>query len=322
MSLNFLQCRWKHGLLGTAVSLILLFQIIGVYRSLYVYNRDVTYTVEHHVQSTQLLGSLNITNLTCINPVFPVELLLIHIPKTGGTSISETAWNNHICWGEHIQHITDTYWRSIVFNICKTLNICGISIWHIPTRYILQYIHANEDEKHSLSLYFNQQLYDYFCVVRNPFTRIISQYQYSILWSWKNLNKYGWSDTFGRYPKHKRMWCTAKALNFWIKYYLIAANESLCVDDCHWAPQYQYIFDSYGNRICNHILHFENLTMEFNALMHKYNLHQLLDLNGTHFKPAAFCKQLSLDDVSEETKRLIYEFYEIDFNTFSYAYNQ
>ena len=43
-------------------------------------------------------------------------------------------------------------------------------------------------------------------------------------------------------------------------------------------PQYEYIFDNHGQRRVQHILHFENLTHEFNELMNMYNLNiSLLD---------------------------------------------
>ena len=49
--------------------------------------------------------------------------------------------------------------------------------------------------------------------------------------------------------------------------YLNAANDSLWVDDCHWGPQYEYFYDADGRKLCQHVIHFDNLRNEFDGLM-------------------------------------------------------
>lgn len=67
------------------------------------------------------------------------NLKFIHIPKTGGTSIEESAKKNNLLWGKF-----DTSLKSYK----------NISAWHCP-----------------------QEMQPYcFCVVRNPFDRFISQF--------------------------------------------------------------------------------------------------------------------------------------------------
>lgn len=86
------------------------------------------------------------------------ELFFVHIPKTGGRSITRTGKSNNLKWGYY-------YW--------KTQNI---NLWHVP--YIMHKYPANPA--------------NCFAVIRNPYERIISAYKFKFKKSYsiEHLNRW------------------------------------------------------------------------------------------------------------------------------------
>eukprot|EP01084_Bolivina_argentea_P038303 70823_1 len=278
-------------------------------------------------------NNANISNRTCINHLIRLKLLFIHIPKTAGTSIVQLAWNKyHICYGVFLKYLIPNYRHSrIPYRMCKKYHFCGEgiryqSIWHFPMRYIFEYMNDNtttDDIKHSLSLYFDTNKYDYFCIVRHPFAKIMSEYKYSIATGrgqFLQIRKYGWIDRF-RYPTLWVKYCSVDALNLWVKYFLMEANNNACIRDCHWLPQYEYVFDENGYKMCNNVIRFENIHTELNDVLNKYQMNGMLNLSALHAKWYRNCDNLSVDDLKNETKQLIYQFYKADFDAFKYSFN-
>eukprot|EP01084_Bolivina_argentea_P172790 299282_1 len=97
------------------------------------------------------------------NDYIPSKLKFINIPKTGGTSIENSALKQlNISWGKYAMRHTDHHKNINTRN--KTCKNNGCPLWHIPPKWF-----DNFD-------YYNITKYEYFCVVRNPFNRIISEY--------------------------------------------------------------------------------------------------------------------------------------------------
>jgi Sulfotransferase family len=173
------------------------------------------------------------------------KLIFIHIPKNAGTTITQLARDNGIEW---------TYQA-------KRRYLC--SKYHIPP--------LENIKSYKLPI---------FCIVRNPYTKVLSEYNY------KN---------------------SSQDLNEYIDQKLDQVSQQPCLDDCHWIPQYHYTL------YCDHILHFENLSQEFNNLMIKYNLNMRLNKHenkGT--------KTLSITDLSPSNIQKINNYYHKDFETFGY----
>ena len=78
-------------------------------------------------------------------------------------------------------------------------------------------------------------------------------------------------------------------------------------------PQHYYIYNSFGKQIIKHILEFENLREDFNKLMKQYDLNILLNKHVNSNK-----KVYSVDDLTNETKKLIQQVYHYDFVKFGY----
>jgi hypothetical protein len=176
------------------------------------------------------------------------KLIFIHIPKTAGTTIYELA-------------------KEKGFNWRYTSSSCRCSKWHMPPT-----------RKHNLNI-------PMFCVVRNPYTRIISQYKY------KN-NK-----------------TSIDGLNKYIKSRIRALKANKYIEDCHWIPQYEYA------KHCDHVLAFENLESEFNSLMNKYDI----DIRLTKHSNKSKERNLNISDITPSNIKKINEIYDIDFNKLGYT---
>lgn len=193
------------------------------------------------------------------------KLQFIHIPKNAGTTIENVANNNNIKWGKFNSDLRNH------------TNFKECTYWHTPPKYF------------NKGSYYDSK--DTFCVVRNPYSRIVSEYKY-------------------RFGKDKTK-LTKKALNEWIQNELVKlVNTNNFKYNCHLIPQYDYIYDNNGNKTCKHILKSENLNDEFNNLMKDYDI----DLQLKDEKDNVSSGGLSVKDLDEKSKNIIYEIYKKDFD--------
>ena len=129
-----------------------------------------------------------------------------------------------------------------------------------------------------------------FCVVRDPYTKIVSAYNY---WRGKNGSK--------------------NDLNKFINYNLSNVEnnpEKLWFNSGHILPQNLY---THGKNKCDYILRFENLEEEFNDLMRKFNIKDIkLEKNNKS------SKNVCIKDLTLESRKLIQKVYKKDFELFNY----
>jgi len=195
-----------------------------------------------------------------------LSIKYIHIPKTAGTSIEEIAYNNNIGWGKYDDDIINN----------KHLYS---GYWHNPEIY-------NDDNF--------KDKYKWFCVCRNPYTRVISDINFHLQNKWKDLKDY---DEINNYIESLFKYILNTDINN-IDYTMFNVFEY------HFIPQYYYI-ENIKDVI---ILKYENLNEEFNNLMTNYNLHLTLNL---HIQKSD--KIIELEQLSEVNINLIKEIYKKDF---------
>lgn len=229
-----------------------------------------------------LFGSYLIIHLTRESspPRIKKHLAFIHIPKNAGTTIEKLALSHHIRWGRHLTEED---------HLIKQLNADTVPHiqynWHIPPRFLKRY---NPYEA-----------FDTFCVVRNPLSRILSEYK------WAHRNNVEVKDN-------------PIELNKWIDFVLTIENvlEGEYVDDIgmkdgHLFPQHYFIFDENGRSTCDYILNMDHLEIEFNALMNMYGYD--IKITKTDMLNKSNFKNITENDISTANLKKIRYFYNKDY---------
>jgi hypothetical protein len=157
----------------------------------------------------------------------------------------------------------------------KTVLNKNCTYWHTPPKYF-----------NNNSLYKKDET---FCVIRDPYDRIVSEYKYR-----NNKKKHS--------PTH---------MNEWIQNNLIPLNYVDGGMNCHFIPQYHYIYDDNDKQTCNHILNFNNLSNDFNNMTKKYNID--LQLSKSR-KDNNTINSVTVNDLNDDTKQLIKTVYYKDFD--------
>ena len=235
-----------------------------------------------------LLLVLIILFILSYNIVENFDLKFVHIPKNAGTSIENSALKKNIFWGfrdwskKKDNKLIENSWKSFKTkgkwinrstNNPMPNNKTGCYPWHKTPDELGKTIYKEED--------------DLFCVVRNPYSKIISAYKYA---HGKKSSKEG--------------------LNQFIKEKLTNFNKNERWNGCHILPQYKY---THGNIKCNHILKFENLDEDFKKLNEKYNIYNINLPKNNKSK-----SKLNISDLTQESKDLIYKVYKKDFELYGY----
>ena len=159
----------------------------------------------------------------------------------------------------------------------KPNNRC--SHWHIPPRYF-----KDDDKK-----YFKNS--KSFCIFRDPHERIISEFKY--------INR-----------RNKNI-VTKDNLNKYIHSLPNKIEKDKLAQDCHLIPQYEYIYDTNGDRFCDEILDFKNLNADIHNLNSKYHL-GLKNINTSKKNDTSF-SGLTKNDLDEQSVKIIESLYAKDF---------
>ena len=241
------------------------------------------------------------------------ELGFLHIPKTGGSAIEEAAKNQaqkhwgYFAWDDRTKQ---SNWNNNMSEHHKLYR----GIWHhMPP--------SDLSSMTNLSLAYHGQ--DLFAVIRNPFTRVVSEVMYRC--------------RFGKIPKDKCL--DKKYANGRIRQKLtkeLEAKDSLGAsmrnDQNHFMPQWYFFYNRFTlERQTRYLLHFENLAEDFSDLMDAFSLNITLKTsaalpahsktrrtNYTEIDPHLFH---SVEDLDETTQSLIVKLYKMDFELGGYSLN-
>lgn len=216
------------------------------------------------------------------------KLQFVHIPKTAGSTISESAYYQFgICWGMFDPQLQRA--EIAVENKNKQRLYAKkppVSRWHMPPRLFQAYCG-------SIKPYIKPK----FCVVRNPYSRLVSEYEYE-----KSIKKTTHTD-----------------INHFIKDTLAMYHSNNYIYDGHLIPQYEYA------NACEYVLKFENLAMEFDDLMKQFNISLRLENLQRRKTGRTKCMTNTTNNVrtlqtqlNKESIKLINTFYQRDFIQFQY----
>lgn len=211
-------------------------------------------------------------------------IMFIHIPKNGGTAIEEAGLAHGLVWG-------DPDAEKIVMGGQGE----DCSKRHVPP-------HLHPADFSSLS--------ETFCVIRDPYSRILSEYRYLRGQDWGH-----WFLSVKGYIQGHDEACSA-GLNRFAQEILRTYPIKRFMNDCHVIPQSEYIWGPDGHRWCDKILRFEELGESFNSLMKKHSSPVRLT---SHANVAEECPELTASDFTPETLSLIQSVYKDDFSKLNYT---
>lgn len=220
-------------------------------------------------------------------------LKFVHITKNGGTSIEDVGHENGLAWGRFDGELKKIFNTTQFGQNPKKYLRRKRAVWHYP----LQYMDINNFKNYT-------NKYNLFMVVRNPYTRCISEFYCR----WGGPKCWVYRNRYKRSPNSY----TVEEFNKFIQDRLadVLYNRSYTP---HWIPQHLYITNRYGKKHVKHVLKFENLENEFNSLMKQYNLDIKLNKHKNSNE-----KKYSVNDLTNKTKYLIQKVYRLDFTYFGY----
>lgn len=238
---------------------------------------------------------------------------LVHITKTGGSALEAAAADAGITWGAchyngnleniHCNKITNRE----AFTHSKEINELAVNLnsfksygmgapWHIPPHWFKEYPFEGRIT---------------FVMVRNPYERLISEFYCP------------WAGYKG--PSENLY--NATIMNEWIRNEILrTVSEGV---NMHKIPQHFYVYDKFGNRVVDHILHFEYYDHDIMQLSNWYDLGLSLpqevneakqgdDEEEEEVHQTSIYSKLTINDFDAETICVVNEFYRMDFEKFGY----
>jgi len=256
------------------------------------------------------------------------RLEFVHITKTGGSAIEAAGSKLGIAWGAcHYMNITDVgcSLADLPYKAPNYQSYALTSPWHTPPKILLHYA---DEAKYPYSDA------DLFAVVRNPYSRILSEYYCPWL---------GFQAKFRKDTKYEKDPNDSKVMNEWVKSMVTRLGKAMDEFDNdrkegvapkkqakglnedkyilaqkHYINQAEYVYDG-DDMVVTNILHYENLSLEYDALMKKYDIKSSLptkEESGVYTEENK--KRLSHMDLDPESIALINVFAKLDFEKFGY----
>jgi len=223
------------------------------------------------------------------------RMVFVHIPKNAGTAIEEAGAKGKIWWPRKWL----SFWHGLTMpdgSQCEK--------YHVPPAVL-------EQMKDKDSAVFTED--GTFCVTRNPYERVVSEYLYMIEKPWGA----GMSKQYGTGLLDQPR-CSAEGMNNFIQKAMRVVQEGKkYIHDCHFVPQYDFVWGPDGRRWCQHTLKSENLAVDFNALMTENGMNVRLKEGRTNNSTGA-CPGISQDSLTAETRRIVEDVYARDFEHFDY----
>jgi len=206
------------------------------------------------------------------------KIIFIHIPKTGGTSVSDSLFV------PRSRRTTKDLWMGQDQRTLKNKYQTG-GLQHLYAKNILL-----EVGKEVFSEYFK------FCFVRNPWSKLVSQYHWTLQSPrlMKRIN-IGPDSSFEKYL------------------------DNLIISQPHvqWEPQNKFIYDDQGTSIINFIGRYEKLQQDFDVVCDTIGAkHRKL----SHAKNNSRGRKHYTDFYNKKTRKIVEEKYRKDIECFGYTF--
>lgn len=254
------------------------------------------------------------------------RLEFVHITKTGGSAIEKAGAEIGIIWGAcHYMNITDVgcFKPDLNYVAPNYQSYAKTSPWHTPPK-ILKTQYSDSENPYLGA--------DTFAVVRNPYDRVISEYYCPWV---------GFQPKFRKNTKHEKDPNDPKIMNYWVKNMVTNLEKSLNeymatkpedrpkeqskgvnedpynLAQKHYVNQAEYVFDG-DKQVIKNIVHYEDLSTEFEQLGKEYGLNLKLppkETGGTYTNNE---KKLTYLDLDEESIAVINRYAAKDFELLGY----
>jgi hypothetical protein len=235
------------------------------------------------------------------------KIFYIHIPKTSGSTMETIFYENSGC-------ISTCFFRKLNNEIVQNKKYKYLSLWHIPFQFLKKSFTNNIIQNYTI-----------FAIVRNPYTRIISDFKFWIDFynTRMNLNNISQKDKFLlkeiKTIYNNNFSINKENLNIFINN-VLNNKKNYTILDGHIIPQIEHILIKNNNKLnifTNDILKMENLNNDFNNFIKKYNLNIPLNITKTT-KINITSNKLTIKDLNQNSINLINKFYHYDFKFFNY----
>ncbi|KAL9184494.1 hypothetical protein ACHAXT_012464 [Thalassiosira profunda] len=242
------------------------------------------------------------------------RLEFVHLTKTGGTAIEKAAISVGVRWSLcHFSRISVcnspyTGMQDVQHKETANLGVMNTSPWHTPPWAFASH-----------AAYFTKNPYegaDLFTVVRNPYTRVVSEYYCP----WAGLGKDD-PDVMNQWIRQKLQGQSHQKLHEQLERFRVSGTGGgFFIGTKHMIPQYEYVFAPGGDRLIpeENVLRFENIAEDFRELMERYDLGEWVQLSEEKTNAGKRGAQLSHLDLYPDTVRMINSFFERDFEAFGY----
>ena len=266
-----------------------------------------------------LLEELELDDPLFMGDITLNDLTYIHIPKTGGTTIEELS--------KKLTHKMGRFNPTFRNKVGLKRNLKGLTVkekkqtircshWHVPL-----WRKIEEAENHKVEPWARDWLKrKRFAVVRDPVSKLISDYNWQIASHWGRRLLMAHSSFITSTSKIKPF-CNTKLMNE-IIYNTIrfATTKVINYIDCHYIPQVDYLVDKNGRQQVDYIIKIEDLDhyliMLFNQAGAGITKSDIKALNRGDQKNAK-CTATA-DQLSDKTLKLIRETYHDDFTRLDY----
>ena len=233
------------------------------------------------------------------------NVFFFHIPKGGGSSIEKMFLNENkfldftinVIFKEtkfskfFVGTLRSRVWRIIVWGLVGLFFFDKENIWGVRKGKALQHLTYQEviNEKYLTEEKLNSLIK--FCIVRNPYDRMISAYHFI-----------GGNSKFSDFVKYVHL-----EVN---NYYRKNIEPFVVI-----MPQIEFIIDAKGDIKVENILYFENLNKDFKDFCDKNSL-ELGEI--PHINRRNRNKSSIKEYYNQELADIVYEMYRLDFKIFGY----
>lgn len=259
--------------------------------------------------------------------VIEKRLEFVHITKTGGSAVEKVGAGEGIIWGAcHYMNLTEVGCdkADIEYIAPNYQSYALTSPWHTPPKLLKKYVEAAQYP------YTDAEL---FVVIRNPYDRIISEYYCPWLGFQAKYRKNVKKDKDPNDPVNLNWWVqnmvstlknATEEFEMKNKDGIMKLEQSKGVNEDkyilaqkHYVNQAEYVFDG-DEVIVQHLVHYEDLGKEFDALMAKFGIDATMpskEKSGVYTNNE---KKLSYKDLDSKSIKMINDFAKPDFEKFGY----